>query len=394
MIAEGALYSGSKLKDSKTKVERLGFFEEVQVKTQKDLNNKKVNVTIKIKEKTTGNFQLGVGYSGYQSFFFTGQISENNVFGYGQRVGIETQYNDEEHRLSFSWREPYLMDTQWNLGASLTKSLQKGYPLARDSDPFKENKIGGRLSLGHTVFRDTILHVAYKLERIRYVNVIDYYRFKFPDALTSSVDLTLERDTTNNYIDPTRGMKLSTSLEYAGNFLGGDQDYVKWMNQGTYYYPIKLSDYWRTYFRFNAQHGHVFPNSNKIVPVSERFNLGGIKSNRGYGWFKISKFMEIIPDPFSFPIEIRKGGDRFVQFNLEYYFPLIAEAGLKGLCFFDASQVFDDKEKFTLNSLKYGVGCGIRWLTPIAPLRFELGWPYYPDKNKLGEKIPHFYIGF
>ncbi len=393
LITDGALYSGTKLKKSKQEVERLGFFKEVVVRTEKIPGKKKVKVIVSVKEKTTGSFQVGVGYSPNQGAFFTSQISENNVLGYGQRVGLNARFNPEGHFVQISWREPYLMDTDWNVGTSLYKMLEKRGAPDEESNPYKEDKIGGRVSVGHPIWNRILLHVAYKLERLEFIDIDPVFISFYQSAITSSVELTLERNTTNNYLDPSAGSLMMSSFEYAGKELGGDRDFSKWKNQFTHYTPWMWTDHFRTYFRMNAEFAYLFPNSDKKLPINERFKSGGIKSNRGYPWNVISPDMPILFNPYAFPRYLRKGGNRMLQINLEYYVPLIAEAGLKGLVFLDASQVYDDADDFTLSTLKYGTGMGLRWITPIAPLRFELGWPYDPETNELGDKQLHFYIG-
>lgn len=392
-IVENALYSGSKLKDSKARVERLGFFKEVTLKTEKVPNQKKVKVVVTVKEKTTGSFQVGVGYSPSQGAFFTSQISENNVLGYGQRVSIDAQFNPEGHRLSLSWREPYLLDSQWNVGASIYNSIEKKPAPDTESNPYKEERLGGRVSVGHPIFEDISLHFAYRLENIEFVNIDPVFSFFYQTAITSSIEATLERNKTNNYLDPSSGSLLMTSLEYAGRELGGDRDFAKITAVGTYYYPLQITETFPTYFRFNSEYYLIFPTSSQKVPINERFKSGGVKSNRGYRWSSLSPTTPIQYNPHAYPRYLQKGGDRMLQLNFEYYVPLIPEAGLKGLTFIDASQVFDDDEAFDLKTLKPAAGFGIRWITPIAPLRFELGWPYDTEAEKFGEKELHFYIG-
>lgn len=392
-ITEGALYSGSKLKASKIQVQRLGFFKEVTLRTQKVPNRAVVDIIVTIVEKSTGQFQMGVGFSGRESWFMTTQISENNVFGLGQRVSIEGQYNGTSHKASVNWREPYLLDSDWNIGLSLYKWLQPGDKPDAASETPEENKIGFRFSLGHPIMRNLSLHFAYKLENQSFDKISPLYEYFYPTATTSSLESILDFNSTNNYIDPSSGTKLLATFEYAGGLLGGEQDYGKLLAQATYYYNIPFSDYWQTYFRLNAEYHSLIQISDEKIPNAGRFKSGGPKTNRGYPWSAITPTV-MIQEPFkAFPRQFNKGGTQMLQFNLEYFYPLISEAGLKGVIFGDASNVFDDDQSLTLKHLKYGVGAGIRWITPIAPLRFELAYPYYAETGKFGELIHHFFIG-
>ena len=123
-IHEGELYSGTKMRQSKENVERLGFFQPGEVifntvtpKGKPDI----LNVDISVKERSTGTITLGAGYGSIQKFFFTGTISEINLFGRGQNLSLSTQYSADRIQRSFNlgFTDPYAFDTLWSMGFDL-----------------------------------------------------------------------------------------------------------------------------------------------------------------------------------------------------------------------------------------------------------------------------------
>lgn len=116
--------------------------------------------------------------------------------------------------------------------------------------------------------------------------------------------------------------------------------------------------------------GIYHPESGGDLPLYEKFYLGGINSVRGF------KYSDISPKDPATGQSI--GGEQMVQFNFEFIFPLIQKAGLKGLIFFDAGDVYTKNQSIDLGSLRKSVGAGIRWYSPMGPLRLEWGWNFDP----------------
>jgi outer membrane protein insertion porin family len=169
------------------------------------------------------------------------------------------------------------------------------------------------------------------------------------------------------------------SLEYAG--VGGSKNYTKGF--GTFRYYKKL--FWEFIWRNNLTYGFISSNdSSKDPPFNELFLLGGANSLRGFDWFSIGKrrFSQktydqaisagLSPEDAYYEALRPFGGTQQLYYTLEFQFPLISEAGIKGVVFYDIGQADDS---LVADEFRQDVGFGFRWFSPIGPLRFEWGFP-------------------
>ena len=202
----------------------------------------------------------------------------------------------------------------------------------------------------------------------------------------------MSRNNTNNYLDPSEGSSVRLSQEYTGGFLGGDRDYLETTLDANYYYPIDFSDTYRTYFRIHGLFGLLWPMGDNTIPLLQRYTLGGPENLRGYKFRTIGPKFNILRAPGGFPSEINGGGNKQALVQLEYFFPIIKEANIKGLFFYDTGRVFLEEEKFSYDDFVSDVGFGFRWITPVAPFRFE--WAYPIENGELGDLEFIFYLGY
>ncbi len=174
----------------------------------------------------------------------------------------------------------------------------------------------------------------------------------------------MTRNTTDKFIDPSRGGVQSASLEYAGGPLGGDSQFVKYFLNAKSFYPVTPS----TVFSWNVLWGHVIPTvGGEEVPLFERFFLGGPYSIRGFRSRSLSP-----TDPNTGEAI---GGNKELVANLEYVFPLVSEVSIKGVIFFDVGNAWEQGSwPFRDQGLWASYGAGVRWYSPMGPLRFECGW--------------------
>jgi outer membrane protein insertion porin family len=216
---------------------------------------------------------------------------------------------------------------------------------------------------------------------------------------TSSVGFSVARDTRDFAFDPREGQRHSLLLEVAGGALQGDNQFYRVITDHSAFLPL----IWDTVFSLHLRFGYL---GGQQYPFSERFVVGGINTVRGFDYGKAGRV-----DPRTGEIF---GGNKQLIFNAEYVFPLIQEARMKGVVFFDAGRSFDDQgrfdasgnplvgpdglpmttgERLRIGDLRYSVGFGIRMLLPIGPIRLE--WGYNLDAQP-GEKtgaFPEFTIG-
>jgi outer membrane protein insertion porin family len=178
--------------------------------------------------------------------------------------------------------------------------------------------------------------------------------------VTSSITTMIRRDSRDKPWDTTRGSVNSGSFEYAG--LGGDVAFYKYQGETGWYFPM----FWDTVILVRGRIGYVQEGSGGKLPVYQKFTLGGINTVRGFDYGSISPRDPVTGD--------RIGGEKMMVYNLEYRFPLLKEQGLVGIAFFDAGNVFTKDENYTFSGIRRSAGTGLRWYSPIGPLRLEYGW--------------------
>lgn len=377
-IVEGELYNETRKRESYDNVKRLGYFEEVNFNTKTPKGRLDLmDIDIVVKERNTGTLQAGAGYSSYYGAILNAQLSQTNLLGRGQSLTGSVDLSNKQSLFRFSFTEPYFMDTNWRTGIDLY--IQQRYLLQ-----YAELKRGINLRLGHPLAPYFEAYVRYKLEHTHIdLDPVLGDPVVFPvetaNGTTSSVTLTLEYDKRDDRFAPTKGLFASTSMEYAG--VGGDIDYTKGTASARFYKKI----FWDMVWRNNISYGFITPNgSGRQVPFNELFLLGGANTLRGFNWYSIGKriFSQTVYDQAiaagnSNPVATNDamvpfGGTQQIYYNLEFQFPLVTEAGIQGVVFYDVGEA-EDSIMYEL--LRQDIGFGFRWYSPIGPLRFEWGFP-------------------
>ncbi len=388
-IREGELYNETRKRESISNIKRLGYFEEVNFNQKTHPNDPtKVDIDIVVKERNTGTVQVGAGYSSFYGFVFNGQVSQINFLGKGQSLSAALDYSKKQQMFKLSFTEPFFADTEWSLGFDAYKSR-------RELTEYIETKTGGAIRVGHPLapYLDGI--IRYKLDDTNLDLTPDgdpdLFPVKTADGVTSSLTFTLEYDRRNDRFLPTKGVFASASLEYAG--LGGDKKYTKGFGAFRYYKEL----FWDIVWRNNISYGFIRSNDpNEQPPFNELFLLGGANTLRGYDWFTVGRrkysnkaFQELqsagVADAYAKSFR-PFGGTQQLFYNLEFQFPLIDEAGIKGVVFYDIGTAEDT---IVLSQLRSDVGFGFRWYSPIGPLRFEWGFPFN-KRDEYGENGVNF----
>jgi outer membrane protein insertion porin family len=355
-VYEQELYSGKKLKRSIRNLYRLDYFEDIKVNTAKGSADDQMILKIDVTEKPTGTLTFGAGYSSEEAVFGTVSVSQRNLFGRGQTLELQSQLGGRSTLYKLSFTEPWLFD----IPLAATTDL---YDWATQYDTYDRKSIGGGFKLSYPVYDYLRASLQYNYDDANITNVTESAAKSVKDLagvnITSSVTTGLTYDSRNRLFNPSEGSKHSIMVKYAG--LGGNVGFTKIVAETGWYKPFR----WDTIGFLHAKAGYVARNSGGILPDYERFYLGGINSVRGYGWQGIHALDE---DGNTI------GGDKFVQFNAEYIFPLIKKQGVVGLVFFDAGNVYNEGESFDLTTLKDSIGFGFRWFSPMGPIRLEYGY--------------------
>jgi outer membrane protein insertion porin family len=362
-VIEGGRYSKAHLERSVHNLRRLDYFEDVEIDTSRAEVADRMNVDVKVKEKPTRFISAGAGYSSADEVFFLTQIAEQNLFGRGQTLKAQGQLGSETNRFSLSFNEPWLFD----IPLSTTVEL---YNWAKDYDEFDKQSWGGKLALSYPIWDFTRIYGSYLYDNARVSDVAQNASQLIKDQegklVTSAVSTTLRRDSRDHTFLTTKGSDNSVTVDYAGGFLGGDAGFIKTVANSSWYFPL----FWDCVGFLHGKTGYIQEIGGE-VPIYERFFLGGINSVRSFDSGDVSP-----RDPDTGD---RIGGNKMVLFNAEFLFPLLKEQGVRGVFFFDAGNAYDNGETMDLTDLKYAIGTGIRWYSPMGPLRLE--WGYNPFRK-------------
>jgi len=408
-VAEGELFSESKLERSKRRATALGYFERVDVSTEAGSAPDKMNVYIEVAEKPTGTFQVGAGFSSIENFIATAQVQQANLFGNGQSLSLQAQVSSLRQLVSIRFFEPYFLDSLFNTSIDL-------YDQLRVYNDFSQSSRGGALTFGYpliepelnasvtytasldrvsTGVRSTLLGTSSATSVFTQLPLANL----FNDGLTSSIRPAMTLDTRDNRLFPTSGIYLYGSSELAAAALGSENKFLKHRFIGRFYYPIGAG----FVLKLNTEAGHVTSPSSDGVPIFARFFLGGILDVRGFRFRTIGPRIGLThsTDPNSAPIlqGAQIGGNLMYFQNLELEFPIVESVGVRGVLFTDAGNAWNLESNYckaagaaiqyaavspcfnglsSLTTLRTSVGFGIRWFSPLGPLRFEWGFPLKP----------------
>ena len=356
LVYEQELYGGRRLKRSVQNLYRLDFFEDIKVDTTKGSAEDKMKLNVHVTEKDTGAFSFGAGYGNAENLFLTGSISERNLFGYGQTLALKTQLGANTARYTLSFTEPWLFDIPLSFGVS-------AYNWRYSFSTYDKDSFGGNLRFGYPIFDFSRLSLTYTYDLADIKNVdedaSDNIKNDEGENTKSSITTMLRYDSRNNLFHPTRGSAHSVEYEFAG--LGGTVGFNKVIAETGWYYPL----FWGFVGVLHGKGGYVKELQGMDLPDYEKFYMVGIDSLRGFERDDLSPRDENGTEV---------GGTKFVQANVELRFPLVAEAGVYGVGFFDTGDIWGGGEQVEIDNMRESAGCGVRWLSPMGPVRLEYGW--------------------
>ncbi|BDG08340.1 outer membrane protein assembly factor BamA [Anaeromyxobacter paludicola] len=390
-IYEGDLFSGTGINVSKQRVNALGYFEKVEITTKKGSADDKIVATVEVKERSTGTFQVGAGFSSYENFILTGQISQNNFFGWGQTLSLQIQYSSIRQLGQIQFVEPYFLDTRWTFAFDL-------YATEGIYSTFTRKAVGGTLTWGYELaglapwwkfarnLEDMRLFATYTNEFVSvtptFTDILLANRYR--SGTTSALRLSLQWDKRNDRLFPSSGYYESLSAEFAPPALAPEAVFGSRVNlfsrytfESRYYHPLFAGVVGR--LKLTAGYIRNWDDAHP-VPVSELYYLGGINSVRGYRLLSISPqvLAGATPRPDAELTGVSVGGNKQLILNSELEIPLLEKVGVRGVVFFDMGNTFGSGQWSDPNvglSLYKSVGFGLRWMSPIGPLRFEWGFP-------------------
>lgn len=382
-VVEGDLYSNTAIRNSEGNVKRLGFFKNVKIISSPGSRPDLRRFEVIVEEAPTGSISAGAGFSTVEDFMFNTQVQQKNLFGRGQNMGAALYFGKLTQSFQTNFSDPYIFDTRFSFNVNLNYVI-------RTYVNWDRRDIGGSFSVGHLMPRSDFsrVYLTYQYQQTELTDLPEFNTIldRIPmDTATSSFTLSFRRNTTNNYLDPTDGSIIGASVEYAGRSLGGDNDYMKYEASYNYYRTVFKG----TYLAFRSDLGLLDHDQGSRLLITERYFLGGIYDLRG---FQTRSLGPRFPSDNPIFQDIVIGGNKKVVMSLDYVIPIVKQLGLKGVVFVDAGNAFNDNQPIDPSKFRSDWGVGIRWISPMGPLRFELGFPI-DRKNGEDEQVFQFAIG-
>ena len=365
-VAEGDLYSSTLLRKSRQRVKRTGYFKEVDFATTPTEKREIIDLDIRVEEAEQGALQFGAGYSSLYGVVGTVSLSHRNLFGFGYKAYAKATVGEDIMDFSLGFTDPRFLDTQFSVGFD---AFNETY----DYTTYDSRKTGGDLKIGREITDNIRADLAYLYERVKIYNIeeeaSDYIKSQLGTTTTSKVTLTVTRNTINDIFNPSRGSEIWVSGSIAG--LGGDNYFYKAASGISWFHPI-VGD---LVLNLRGSIGIVRGYNGREVPLVEKLYVGGIRTLRGFEYGMAGPV-----DEENEPI----GALNMLTFSSELIYPLSKALGLKIAIFYDVGKGFDHWDEIT--PLRHAVGVGIRWYSPLGPIRID--WGYNLDRRpERGEKV-------
>jgi outer membrane protein insertion porin family len=406
----GQIFRRSLLERSLRNVMLLNYFANA-VPEFNQLPDGRVDLTVRVEEKPTGQIQVGGGYSEQDKFVGTVDLGIPNLFGNGQNANFLVEFGKRRQSYRIGFTEPWLFDTPTSVGFDISH-LERTYddPFISGTEDFTQNSSGLSTRLGRRLkWPDDYFSVYwnYRLEDFKYTDFSDSSlaeTYQFSDGLISATSATVSRDSRDLPEFATRGSRSSYRVEFAGGAIGGDWSYTKHNFTYSVYKKIWKGFTFSPTWNFGVIQGGAGRTS---VPYSELFYAGGIRSDgmiRGYSDRSIVAFQDtstvatrpatasgdFIGDLNYSPIDTARGQALYVL-NAQLVFPVVAQQ-IHGLLFFDAGNVWQSATDIDPFDVWTSYGFGFRLQVPgMGLLGFDFGIPLRGDDK--GKLKPHFQFG-
>ena len=374
---ESSWYDANRVKLSRDRVDRLGYFKDVKVETPESPGTSdQVDVNIAVEEKPTGNFMIGGAFSQSEKFTFTASISQANFAGSGNTVGIELNTSKYNRTIAFSQTNPYFTDD--GISRVFSLYLRTSRPPALNIGSYTVRQMGGNLTFGVPFSESDTVYFGAGLERTELETDLTsptiYQTFVRQNggpesgigkATTNAIPLTAAwgRDTRDSAVTPTRGRFQRANFEIDAI---GDAKYYRMVYEHQWWKPVTR---WMTLaLRGEFDYGKGIGGS--AYPVFKNFYAGGIGSVRGYE----SSSLGVVDPRYYDAI----GGSKRIIGNAELQFPFPGsgtDRSLRWFTFVDGGQVFQEDAKIRYDEFRYSAGIGLSWISPVGPLKLSYAKP-------------------
>ncbi len=359
---EGARFSSGKLEISKKRVKKLGYFEDVRVSMPRGSSPDKVDLKVKLDEKSTGSFRFGVGFSQLEKVFIRSTIQQNNLLGKGLATQLSGDLGTKTQNINASITDPYFIGE--NISSSL--NIFKRQTRLQSLTSFKENSFGGGFSFGVPITEYLTYGIGYQYSETNLFGLPTtasfFLRSQEGRQTIGEFTQSLSLDTTDNYIAATSGSKLFVNFGIAG--AGGVSRFITSLASARTYWEIADG----VVFNPSIDIRYIRGYNARTVPIYRLYSLGGIGTVRGFDTVGIT-----IRDPVTNEII---GGNKSATANMNLFFPLpyMQTSGIRGVTFVDIGDVADFNQTLSFSKSRVSAGLGIEWISPIGPL--GLTWAF------------------
>jgi outer membrane protein insertion porin family len=363
---EGGWYSGEKIKLSRDRVERLGYFNEINLETPAVPSaTDQVDVNVTVVEKPTGLLLFGAGFGSGEGLILSGSIAQNNIFGSGKHVGASVNSSKINTTYSLSYTDPYFTVDGISQGFDLY------YRVVSPSDfgfaRYETKTLGGQVRLGVPISELDTVNYGLGYENVEITTFPDspliyqdYVRTFGPKNSNLYGTISWTRDGRDSLVYPTRGTMQKASAE--AGLPAGDLQYFRLGYQYQRYFPLTR----HFTLMVNGEAGYGDGYDDKPLPFFKNFYAGGVSSVRGFKSYTIGP-----KDTNGQP----RGGSQKLLGNVELFFPfpgLENDRSVRLGTFFDTAVVGDKLER---EELRYSTGVSLLWVSPLGPLKISAAAP-------------------
>jgi outer membrane protein insertion porin family len=393
-IQEQEPYSSAKIRESKQRLDGLGYFSSTRITTTPGPAPDKIDLDVAVQEANTASFQVGGGYDSYSSVFGDFSIGNTNLFGGGESATASAQIGFLYQNYNLSYTEPWFLDMPLSVNLQLfydklflfSFDQTNGGFLINTTYPLTEL---GLKKIGPLSLKNVTAGLGYQWESVGIGGLSPFTTFDISRyqgyTRVSEVLPSLKRFTVDNPVDPRSGSLQSLTMEIAG--LGGSS-FIKGVVHGRWFFPFIKSPEWGEWvFSPGVTYGigtSLTSGAGGELPLYERFFPGGIGGGgdvRGYELYSLGPQVTLF-NQLGVPFAVEQiGGSQELLASGEMTFPLLQSLGVRGAVFLDAGNAFRLHESPSPADLQAAYGFGIRWRSPFGPIAIDIARPINPRPN-------------